>query len=269
MVRAVRPVYKPTADANRMKHAGDVARARTRFFERPTANLRVVVEGRYRWMEAFIPEGASGVELGAGAGLSREVIRRGKLLVTDYADHAWLDVKNVDALKTPFEDGAFDFVIEVNMIHHLAHPLRFFEEARRILRPGGRLILQDVKGSLFLRAALRLQRHEGYDYNVDVFDRETPCNDPDDPWSANNAVLDLLFEDEARFRAEVPYFRCIHRSYSEFLTLLNSGGVIAEAPFVPLPMPLARAVERVDRALTRALPGVLAAQVQMVLERTA
>lgn len=265
----MRPAYHPPADQNRMKHAGDVRRARERYFHRRTANLSVIVENRYRWMNDFIPEGGSGVELGAGAGLSREFIHKGRLLVTDFADNEWLDVKHVDALKTPFEDEAFDFVIEVNTIHHLAHPLQFFTEARRILKPGGRLIIHDVHGSVFMRGVLRLQRHEGYDFNVDVFDPAVPCNDPADPWSANNAVIDLLFEDRARFAANVPYFKLIHHRYTEFLTILNSGGVIAEAPHVPLPRPLVEAIASVDRVLTQKFPDLFASHVQMVLERTA
>lgn len=252
-----------------MKHVGDCARARTRYFERPTPNLQYVVKHRYDWMNQFIEPGSTGVELGAGSGLSREIIDRAKLVVTDFADYEWLDVKHVDALKTPFDDASFDFVVESNMIHHVAHPVAFLQECRRILKPGGRLFIQDVNGSVLMRAILRLQRHEGFDYNVDVFDAHVPCNDPKDPWSANNAVLDLLFEDRARFAENVPYFRIVHESYSEFLTLLNSGGVIAEAPHVPLPRLVVEALGKVDRVLANAFPRVFALQVQMVLERVA
>jgi len=264
---AVRPIYHPPSDGNRMQHVGDCHRARERYFKRPTANLEFVVRHRYEWMNAFIEPSWTGVELGAGSGLSREIIDRGSLLVTDFADYEWLDMKNVDALRTPFEDRSFDFVVESNMIHHVAHPLAFLEEAHRILKPGGRLFIQDVNGSLLMRAVLRFQRHEGFDYNVDVFDREVPCNDPNDPWSANNAVLDFFFEDRARFAEKVPYFRIVHESYSEFLTLLNSGGVIAQAPHVPLPAFVVSALGRIDRVLTNAFPRLCALQIQMVLER--
>jgi SAM-dependent methyltransferase len=251
-----------------MDGPGDVARARARYFDRPSANLRVVVQNRYLWMNRFIGENERGIEIGAGAGLSREFIRCKQLLLTDLADHDWLDLKQVNALETPFENGSLDFAFSVNVIHHLARPLRFFSEMARILRPGGRLIVQDVHCSVFMRAALRLQRHEGYDYNVDVFDDTVLCTDPNDPWAGNNAIVDLLLEDEARFLRAIPQFRRIHRSHSEFLTLLNSGGVIARTAYVPLPMPLMRAVDAVDRALTRTFPAACASQVQLVLERT-
>ena len=107
-------------------------------------------------------------------------------MLTDFSDHEWLDVKQVDALHTPFGDASFDFVIASNMIHHLAHPLWFFAEVRRILKPGGRLIVQDVHNTIF-RSALRIQHHEGYDYNVSVFDENAICTDPDDLRAGNNA----------------------------------------------------------------------------------
>jgi SAM-dependent methyltransferase len=250
-----------------MAGPSDVVRARQMFFDRPSNNLQVLVRNRYSWMNRVIPPDDSGVELGAGAGLSRPFIRCRSLLLTDFSDHEWLDVKQVDALHTPFEDGRFDFVIATNMIHHLAHPLRFFAEARRILKPGGRLLVQDVHNTVLFRLALRLQRHEGYDYNVSVFDDGAICTDPDDLWAGNNAIVDLLFEDEARFAAAVPYFRRVHRQPCEFLTFLNSGGVTAKTGYLPLPMPLMRAVEAVDRGLTGAFPRLFALQVRLAFEK--
>jgi SAM-dependent methyltransferase len=263
----MRPAYHPTPGENKMTGAGDVWTARTRYFAQPSANLKLVVANRYEWMNRFIEGAWRGVEVGCGAGLSRGFIRSRQLLLTDYADYDWLDVKNVNALETPFEDGSFDFALSVNVIHHLAHPLRFFTEMSRILRPGGRLIVQDVRCSSFLRLALRLQRHEGYDYNVDVFDPQAICTDPDDQWAGNNAIVDLLLEDRPRFFRAIPQFKLIHESYSEFLTLLNSGGVVAKTAYVPLPMPLMNIVDRVDRALTQKFPQAFACQVQLVFEK--
>ncbi|MDX2054172.1 MAG: methyltransferase domain-containing protein [Polyangiaceae bacterium] len=260
--------YVPQAADNRMKGPNDTVAARKRYYGHPSANLKLLVENRYRWMNSFIGPNDRGVELGAGPGFSRELVQAKELLITDYAESDWLDVKNVDAMATPFENGEFDFAISVNMIHHLAYPLRFFREMVRILRPGGRLIVQDVRCSLFLRAALRLQRHEGYDFGVDVYDESAPCTNPDNPWAGNNAVVDLLLAREDELARRVPELALMHRSYSEFLTLLNSGGVIATTAYVPLPLGLAKWVERADSVLTQKLPKVFASQVQLVFVRS-
>lgn len=263
-----RPAYHPPP-GNKMNGAGDVWGARSRYFDNASANLKVVVANRYEWMNRFIESDWEGVELGCGAGLSRGFIRSKRLVLTDHADYDWLDVKRVDALHTPFEDASFDFAMSVNVIHHLAHPLRFFTEMSRILRPGGRLIVQDVHCSIFLRMALRLQRHEGYDYNVDVFDDSVICTDPEDEWAGNNAIVDLLLQDKARLLRSTPQLKLIHEGYSEFLTLLNSGGVVAKSAYIPLPMPVMGVVDRIDRVLTKRFPSAFAAQVQLVFEKTA
>lgn len=47
----------------------------------------------------------------------------------------------VDATELPFADDSFDATMLVAMIHHVDQPERALAEARRVLRPGGRLAL--------------------------------------------------------------------------------------------------------------------------------
>lgn len=48
-----------------------------------------------------------------------------------------------DACRMPFPDASFDKVLAVECIFHFPSRERFFAEARRVLRPGGRLTLCD------------------------------------------------------------------------------------------------------------------------------
>lgn len=48
-----------------------------------------------------------------------------------------------DCENLPFEDDTFDVVICSNSFHHYPNPQAFFDSVKRVLRPGGRLILQD------------------------------------------------------------------------------------------------------------------------------
>lgn len=263
----LRRPYRPSRGENRMRHEGDVSRARAYYFDGAPENLRFLLEQRFAWMNRFIGPGDAGVEVGCGTGLSKEFLRAGTYLLTDLADYDWLDVTQVDALATPFSVGQFDFVVSSNMIHHVPRPLQFFREMARILKPGGRLIIQEINASLAMRVLLRLMRHEGYSFAPDVYDEATICTDASDPWSANCAIPNLLFDDLEQFEREVPAFRAIHHAYRECLSLVNSGGVIAKTACIPLPRPLLNLVGGVDRVLSGLMPGVFALQRQIVLER--
>lgn len=261
--------YHPSHPENRMSHEGDVTAARTRFLDNKNKNVRYLLERRYQWMNSFIDNSDEGIEVGAGAGVSRSFIRGARRYqLTDFSKHNWLDVKDVDALNVPFADADFDFVVTSNMIHHVPYPMQFFEEMARILKPGGRLIIQEIHASLLTRLALRLMRHEGYDSKVNVFERDSICTDPDDLWSVNCYIPRLLFDDFKKFHRKVSDFRCIHHSYSECLLFLNSGGVIAQTKYVPLPKWGLVFIDRLDRLLVRLLPNVFAMQRQIVLEKT-
>jgi SAM-dependent methyltransferase len=261
--------FHPAPAANRLGGdlSGDVAAARRAWVGRPSRNLRFLLERRYAWCNDFVGPGDHGVELAAGIGAARDFVRCGSLLLTDLEGGDWLDVTGVDATSTPFEDGRFDFVLVSNALHHVASPVRVFDEVARILKPGGLLLVRDVRCSLLQRLAARVTRVEGYDYGVDVFDRDAVLSDPANPWSANNAVPDLLFDDEGRFEREVPAFAIEWRRDDECLVFLNSGGVTHKAPSVPLPAAGLRVLAAVDRVLVRVAPRVFALQRSLVLRK--
>lgn len=259
--------YKPQHNQNRMNDEGDVRKARANFLKNPSNNLKFLLENRYKWMNEYIKEDSKGVEVGCGAGIGKFYIKSENFILTDYSDGDWLDVKNVDALNMPFESESFDFVVSSNMIHHVPYPLKFFEEMFRILKPGGVLLIQEVNASFFMRLILRLMRHEGYSFEVDVFNKEVICTDKDDLWSANCAISNIIFDDKNKFERNIPYFKIIKEAYGEFFILLNSGGVIAKTFYIPLPIFALKIIKIIDDILTKNFPGIFALQRKIVFKK--
>lgn len=260
--------YKPLShQENRMNFEGDTLRARKNFYNNVSNNLYYLLENRFSWMNEFIQNTDKGIEVGAGTGVSKEFIKSEYFKITDYADNEWLDLKMVDALNTNIASASLDFVVSSNMIHHVPYPTLFFEEMDRILKPGGKLIIQEINCSTSMKLLLRLMRHEGYDFTINVFDRNLICTDPQDLWSANCAIPNLLFDNLEEFNKNIPYFRNIHTGFSEFFLFINSGGVISKTKYIPFPFILLKITSLMDKVLCKIFPSFFALQRQVVLEK--
>lgn len=259
--------YFPDHSSNRMGHEGDVPNARKVYLSRTNKNLQSLLKNRFSWMNSFLTPSDQIVEFGAGIGASRDFILANDFVLTDFLDSEWLDIKNVDALDSGFFSCNFDFIIASNMIHHLAFPKIFLEECQRVLRPGGKLIVQEIHTSLLMRLILRLMRHEGFDETVDVFHGTKPCNHPSDPWSANCSIPKILFDSHEEFQRQYPEWRVIHDRKVEFLQFLNSGGVVAKTPFIPLNPFFLKMQDAIDKLLRQMAPNIFALQRQIVLKK--
>ena len=67
---------------------------------------------------------------------------------------------HADAARLPFAAGRFDAVVSLNALHHLENWKAVLEEALRVLKPGGKLVLADFNRDGF-RIFDRLHRMEG------------------------------------------------------------------------------------------------------------
>jgi len=259
--------FQPKRSSNRMRSVGDLVNAHTNFMKKPSNNLRFLLENRYQWMNEFIGPDDKGLEVGCGIGVSNLYIQAKSFLMTDFNEMEWLDVKNVDAMNTPFPDRSFNFVISCNMIHHLAFPMQFFKEMQRILKDDGVLIIQEINTSLLCRVLIRIMRSEGYCYEIDVFDENFKCAPTDDYWEGNNAIPNLLFDDRAVFEKNVQKFKIIKYSFSEIFIFINSGGVTAKTIHIPLPIFILKMIRAVDNFFAAKFPHILALQRQIVLKK--
>ena len=128
--------YFPTHSQNRMKSEGNVKAARESFLHTKNKILYQLIKQRFSWMNDYIPENAENViELGTGAGLSKQFITSKKLLLTDVLDNPWVD-KYEDALNIDYPSGSLDAVICSHMIHHIANPAQFLDKITILLNGG-------------------------------------------------------------------------------------------------------------------------------------
>jgi SAM-dependent methyltransferase len=258
--------YFPTHEENRFQHEGDVARAREFFLAQRPRNLEYLLRKRYEWMNAYLKPGMRAVEFGAGSGLSKEFIHHDNFRITDVEPRPWTD-DVADAMDPPYPPGSIDAAIFSHMIHHLPNPSLFFASVHRMLAPNGLVLIQELNTCFTLKLALRAMRHEGWSYDIDVFDPTIVANDPRDPWSANCAIPELMFRDGAEFERRIPGFRIEKNSLNECFVFLASGGVVVRAKTVELPKFALRTIDALDRALVKLMPSVFAMGRSVVLRK--
>jgi SAM-dependent methyltransferase len=249
--------YFPSHELNRMQHEGDVGQARRSFLAGRFRNLDYLLRFRYEWMNDYIDDtDAIIIEIGAGAGFS-ELYLNQRPILTDAVLHPWID-KILDATNMDLQDESVDVIIASHTLHHFYSPYRFFMECARVLKPGGKILIQELNTSLALRVLLRLMRHEGFSYDVNVFDSTAVVNDPADLWSANCAVPEMIFECSSKFERTFPEFKIIKNLTGEFMLFPLSGGVIAKTPMPELPHWALKAVMKFDKILTAGFPKLFA-----------
>ncbi|MES2618249.1 MAG: class I SAM-dependent methyltransferase [Bacteroidota bacterium] len=257
--------YNPAShEAYRIMKEGDIVKARTYYFSEAPLNLKFLIEKRFSWINKHINQDGTGIEVGSGIGLSNLFVKCRNYSMTDNTGYEWLDTKHINYLESPYSDNSFDFVVCSNLIHKLADPSQLFIEMNRILKPGGKLVIQDVNASWGLRKVLRMTHREGYDFTRNVF---TPLSSDTDKMHINCAIPNLLFDDSAAFKCHFPFFEIEHSKYSECFILLNSGGVVNKSKCIRLPWFLLKLVNRIDNLLIRISPMTFAMQRQIVLRK--
>jgi SAM-dependent methyltransferase len=133
-----------------------------------------VLEGVYRvWFDALlaeVPAGARVLEVGAGPGFLAEHARGRRpdlrWIATDVIEAPWNDLV-ADGLRLPLASAAVDAVVGLDLVHHLARPAAFFEEAARVLDKGGRLAVVEPWVTPFSYPIYRFLHQEGCTLGLD------------------------------------------------------------------------------------------------------
>jgi SAM-dependent methyltransferase len=207
------------------------------------AALRELYRGWYLRVAHALASAPAGprVELGSGPGFAREFIA--DLELTDLVAAPWLDRQaSADAL--PYADRSVAALVLFDVLHHLASPHAFFQEAERVLVDGGVIVLCEPLISLLSYPVWKLLHDEPLRLWVDPLH---PALDPGkgtgqdlgqdagkDPFDANQAIPTLLFcWRRRRFQAAFPSLRILTVEKLAGPSYPASGG-FSHRPLLPM-----------------------------------
>lgn len=105
-------------------------------------------EFNLRSIEAHVPEGCRVLDVGAWSCYLGELLREGKgceVLSLDVVDanKTGMPFQVFDGTTLPVESGSFDVVLLLYVLHHAADDRPLLEEANRVLREGGLLLVAE------------------------------------------------------------------------------------------------------------------------------
>jgi SAM-dependent methyltransferase len=181
--------------------------------------LRLIYQDWYKKICRDLIPGTT-LEIGSGTGNFKEFKK--DVITSDIDPCPWLDMC-FDAHKIPLRNKSVDNLVLIDALHHLSQPVKFFEEANRVLKYKGRIILLEPFPSPISRVFYRIFHPEPFNFNVDYFKKYIPKNK--NPWEANQAIPYLLFFKQLEiFEKRFPDLKIIKREKLSFITYPLSGG---------------------------------------------
>jgi SAM-dependent methyltransferase len=209
-------------------------------------------------------EGLS-LEVGGGPGFFKQSFPN--LISTDVVWCPWLDVV-ADAQSLPLQTSSVANLFGLDVLHHIAAPIKFLEEAKRILVPGGRLILIEPWITPFSYLVYRYFHQEDCDLSAHPWDMSsTPSRLDKRAFDGNQAIPYLLFGRVhlARTLGFLPGMNpLVIDAFCLFAYLLSFGF----KPMSLLPESLYPAISKLERRTLRLWRKFAAMRVLIVMEKS-
>ena len=162
--------------------------------------LRAIYHDYYRRMVESCQPGQT-LEIGGGSGNLKGFLDN--VISTDIQAVPWLDVA-ADAQMLPFGDDSFDNIVMLDVLHHIERPAMFFNEAKRVLRPGGRIIMVEPMITPISSIFYNFFHPEPVDMSADPL-KGGDLSPDRDPFDANQAIPTLLFaKNKEKFEKKFP-----------------------------------------------------------------
>ncbi len=221
--------------------------------------LRELYVTWYREMASQIRAGNT-LELGGGSGNFKEFAPN--VVSTDIIPLPWIDAI-ADAQNLPFTDRSFDNIVMFDVLHHIENVTLFFDEALRVLRPAGRIVIMEPYISVFSWPVYHFLHPEPTNFKQDPLVWVEPSIDRE-PFDGNQAIATILFErDFDAFQKKYPaLIKKYHRRMAFFAYPLSGG---FDRPSL-LPIQLLKPILALEKALSF-MSRLLAFRMLVVLEK--
>ena len=232
--------------------------ARTTWQKKPV--LRAIYHDYYRRMVDECVPGQT-LEIGGGSGNLKEFLPN--VISTDIQAVPWLDVA-ADAQALPFPNSTFDNIVMLDVLHHIERPARFFREASRTLRPGGRIIMVEPMITPVSWIFYNFFHPEPVDMGVDPL-VEGDLSPDRDPFDANQAFpTNIFIGNRSNFEGKFPDLRIASIQLLSIFAYPLSGGF---RPWSLLPATLVSAVLKIENFLLPLLGRIMAFRIIVCIER--
>lgn len=202
------------------------------------------------------------LEIGGGSGNLKEGLPH--CISLDVQWTPWLDIV-ADAHHLPFCDASFSNIVMLDVFHHLSFPVQFLNEAVRVLRVGGRLVMIEPNISPVSWCFLKIFHEEPIRLRDDPFDPE-PHSGPS-PYDSNQAIPYVMFiREQHRLQSCVPDLKIVSTARFSLWAYPLSGGF---QPWSLLPIAMAGPLLRIERPISNWIGWLAGFRLMVVAEKAA
>jgi SAM-dependent methyltransferase len=224
--------------------------------------LRMAYGQFYATIAGYIQAGLLGLKLELGSGMGNIKQHIPDCITSDLFPNPWLDrVENAYALNFPA--GSIGHLILFDVWHHLEHPANALREARRVLVPGGRMILMEPAMSLVGRLIYGNCHHEPLGFDRKLTDVPVDVSAPEATryFAAQSSAHRIFIKRELPGLLSGWSVDCVRQLTS--FAYLGSGGFRGPQVYPDFAAPVVRLA---DSALGL-VPGIFAARILVVLTK--
>jgi len=191
-------------------------------------NKKILKDIYTKWYDifkSFVKNDGKYVELGSGGGFIKDIIPQ--VTTSDINDIPGVDL-SFSAEKMPFDNDSLSAIFMIDTFHHIPNVSDFLNEAQRVLKVGGKIIMIEPWNTRWSRFIYNRFHHELFDLTRDwTFESSGPLS------GSNMALPYIIFRrDRKVFDEKFQELKLIDIKPHSPFTYLLSGGFSRKA-FIP------------------------------------